>query len=130
MVPSWITVQLLLEQYAMRYPFTTFPTHGIDGKINGLVTLLRMKRVSPRERGNRRASDIAIPIEQVPVARPDDLLTDLFARMSPQSAGRALVFDGEQLVGIVSPSDVGRRLHLGMTQTRAGAPRPEIPPAA
>src|SRR5207302_7348073 len=75
-VPSWITVQLLLEQYAMRYPFTTFPTHGIDGKINGLVTLLRMKRVSPRERGNRRASDIAIPIEQMPVARPDDLLTD------------------------------------------------------
>ena len=129
-VPSWITVRLLLEQYAMRYPYTAFPTHGLDGKVDGLVTLLGMKRVPPRQRGERRASEISIPIEQLPIARPDDLVTDLFSRMSSRGAGRALVFDGEQLVGIVSPSDVGRRLQLGTVQPPAAARRPESPPVA
>ena len=129
-VPSWITVRLLLEQYAMRYPYTAFPTHGLDGKVDGLVTLLGMKRVPPRQRGERRASEISIPIEQLPIARPDDLVTDLFSRMSSRGAGRALVFDGEQLVGIVSPSDVGRRLQVGTVQPPAAARRPESPPVA
>ena len=129
-VPSWVTVQLLLEQYAVRYPFTAFPTHGLDGKIDGLVTLVGMKRVSPRQRAVRRASEISIPIAQVPIARPNDLVTDLFARMTPRSAGRALVFDGEQLVGIISPSDVGRRLQVGNVQPPAAAARPESPPVA
>ena len=64
-VPSWIMVEMLIERYAMRYHFTTFPIHDING--------------------------------------------------------RALVFEGDHLVGIVSPSDVARRLQLG--ELRSEPPR-------
>ena len=129
-VPSWITVNLLIDQYALRHPFSTFPTHGIDGRIDGLVTLVAMKRVPPNQRAGRRASDVMIPIADVPVASPDELVTDLLARVGAASEGHALVFEDDRLVGIVSPSDVGRRLQLGAPSARVTAPAPSLPPAA
>ncbi len=120
-VPGWITVELLVEQYAMRYHFTTFPTHDIAGRIDGLVTLRGMKRVPVAERSRVRAAEIAIPLTQIPIAAPTDLLTDLLPKLGPQSDGRAVVFDGDQLVGIVSPSDVACRMQLG--ELRSEPPR-------
>jgi CBS domain-containing protein len=72
-----------------------------------------MKRVAVAERGHMRAADIAIPLEQVPTAASGDPLVDLLPRLGISSDGRALVFDGDQLVGIVSPSDIARRMQLG-----------------
>ena len=45
-VPSWITVELLVEQYVMGHDFTSFPTHSIDGRIDGLVTMRGIKLVA------------------------------------------------------------------------------------
>jgi Zn-dependent protease len=118
-VPSWITVELLVEQYVMGHQFTSFPTHSIDGRIDGLVTMRGIKQLRPKERGNRRAIDIAIPIERVPVAQRDEPITDLLKRMGSASDGRALVYDSGTLVGIVSPSDIARLLQSG--PGRAGA---------
>lgn len=88
---------------------------------SGLVTLRSMKRVPAGQRSTVRAADMAIPLAQMPRAAPADLLTDLLPRLGPQSDGRALVFEGNHLVGIVSPSDVARRLHLG--ELRSEPPR-------
>jgi Zn-dependent protease len=120
-VPGWITVELLVEQYAMRYHFTTFPIHDIAGRIEGLVTLRSMKRVPGPQRSRVRVADIAMPLAQIPTAAPTDLLTDLLPKLGPQSDGRALVFDGDQLVGIVSPSDVARRMQVA--ELRSEPPR-------
>jgi Zn-dependent protease len=120
-VPSWITVELLVDQYVMGHQFTSFPTHSIDGRLDGLVTMRGIKQVPPQQRGNRRAIDIAIPIDRVPVARQDEKLTDLLKRVGPASDGRAIVYDGGTLVGIVSPSDVARRFHGGPGRVAARA---------
>ena len=125
LVPSWITVQLLMEQYLMRSQFTSFPTHGLDGRIDGLVTLHNIRRVPPHQRSTRRASDVAVPIAQVPIAAPDDLLTDLLPRLGAQTEGRALVFENDQLVGIVSPRDIARVL---TSMARSPGVQP-LPPA-
>jgi Zn-dependent protease len=118
-VPSWITVELLVEQYVMGHQFTSFPTHSIDGRIDGLVTTRGIKQLRPQQRGNHRAIDIAIPVERVPVARLDEPITDLLKRMGNASDGRALVYDSDRLVGIVSPSDIARLVQSG--PGRAGA---------
>ena len=123
-VPSWITVELLVEQYVMGHQFTSFPTHSIDGRIDGLVTMRGIKQLRPKERTNRRAIDIAIPIERVPVARRDEPITDLLKRMGNASDGRALVYDFGTLVGIVSPSDIARLLQSG--PGRAGGTRSRL----
>jgi Zn-dependent protease len=112
-VPSWITVELLVEQYVMGHDFTSFPTHSIDGRIDGLVTMRGIKQVPLQQRGNRRAIDIAIPADQVPIARQDEPVTDLLKRIGTASDGRAMVYDGGTLVGIVSPSDIARLFQSG-----------------
>ncbi|HEY8674157.1 MAG TPA: site-2 protease family protein [Candidatus Dormibacteraeota bacterium] len=116
-VPSWITVELLVEQYVMGHEFTSFPTHSIDGRIDGLVTLRGIKRLPAQQRRNRRAIDIAIPSALVPIARRDEQLTDLLKRMGNASDGRAMVFDADHLVGIVSPSDIARLLQPELRRT-------------
>lgn len=116
-IPGWITLDALIEQYAMRYHFTTFPIHDVGGHVQGLVTLRRLKRVAASERGHTRALDIAIPLEQVPIVASADRLTDLLSKLGTASDGRALVFDGDQLVGIVSPSDIARRLQVSELRT-------------
>jgi len=116
-VPSWITVELLVEQYVMGHEFTSFPTHSIDGRIDGLVTLRGIKRLPAQQRRNRRAIDIAIPSALVPIARRDEQLTDLLERMGNASDGRAMVFDADHLVGIVSPSDIARLLQPELRRT-------------
>jgi Zn-dependent protease len=120
-VPSWITVELLVDQYVMGHEFTSFPTHGIDGRIDGLVTMRGIKQPRPQQRSDRRAIDIAIPIDRVPVARRDEPITDLLKRIGNASDGRALVYDSGTLVGIVSPSDIARLLQSGPGRTRARA---------
>jgi Zn-dependent protease len=112
-VPSWITVELLVEQYVMGHQFTSFPTHSIDGRIDGLVTMRGIKQVPPQQRGSRRAIDIAIPADRVPVARQDEPITELLKRIGTASDGRAMVYDGGTLVGIISPSDVARLFQGG-----------------
>jgi Zn-dependent protease len=112
-VPSWITVELLVEQYVMGHDFTSFPTHSIDGRIDGMVTMRGIKQVPLQQRGNRRAIDIAIPADQVPIARQDEPVTDLLKRIGTASDGRAMVYDGGTLVGIVSPSDIARLFQSG-----------------
>ncbi|MEA2636974.1 MAG: hypothetical protein QOE18_31 [Chloroflexota bacterium] len=122
-VPSWITVELLVEQYVMGHEFTSFPTHSIDGRIDGLVTLRGIKRLPAQQRRTRRAIDIAIPSALVPIARRDEQVTDLLKRMGNASDGRAMVFDADHLVGIVSPSDIARLLQpeLGRAPSRVAA---------
>ena len=120
-VPSWITVELLVEQYVMGHQFTSFPTHSIDGRIDGLVTMRGIKQVPQAQRANRRAIDIAIPVDHVPTARQDEQVTDLLKRIGPASDGRAMVYDGATLVGIISPSDIARLFQSGPGRAAASA---------
>jgi Zn-dependent protease len=118
-VPSWITVELLVDQYVMGHEFTSFPTHSIDGRIDGLVTMRGIKQIPVQQRSKRRAIDIAIPIDRVPTARQDENVTDLLKRMGTASDGRAMVYDGGTLVGVVSPSDIARLFQTGPGRTAA-----------
>jgi Zn-dependent protease/CBS domain-containing protein len=131
-VPSWITVDLLLDHYVVRSNLTSFVTHGVDGHLDGLITLQAIRRVPRNQLSRKRAADIAVPIDAVPTAAPGELLTDLLSRMTPRTEGRALVFDQGQLVGVVAPADVARVLATirpprGM---RPLPPPPPLPPAA
>ncbi|HEX6538718.1 MAG TPA: site-2 protease family protein [Candidatus Dormibacteraeota bacterium] len=130
-VPSWVTVELFINHYAAGTGLTAFPTNGLDGSVDGLVTANALRRVPPAQRSTRRASEVMIAIAQVPVTRPDELVTDLLSRVGRQSEGHALVFDGDRLVGVISPSDIGRRLRFGVPKPPPlNVPSPGLPPAA
>ena len=111
--PGWITVDAFLEDYALRHRFSAFPIQTFGGDLGGLITLNRLKAVPPDRRAAVRVSDVACGMEQVPVARSEEMLLDLVGRISGCADGRALVIDNGRLVGIVSPTDVARTLEMG-----------------
>ena len=122
-VPGWLTVEQFLESVAPTHRFTTYPVHDPAGKLTGVVRLSDLIRVQSNNRDRMRLSDSARPISQVPVTRPDEDLAALIERLGATLDQRVLVFDHEQLVGIVSPSDVAR--FIGVRESLRGVqPKP------
>jgi len=68
--------------------------------------------VAPAGLDTARLGDVAIAIAEVPSARPDEMLVELLSPLTPQTGGRALVFDHGELVGIVTPADIARAVEV------------------
>jgi Zn-dependent protease/CBS domain-containing protein len=108
-VPASATVAQFLNDYLPRYRHSAFPVMD-DGQSVGLVTLRRVNQVPAGERGRTTLRDAACPLAEVARATPDEPLADVLPRLNACSDGRALVFSGGHLVGIVSPADISRAL--------------------
>ncbi|MGZ4615954.1 MAG: site-2 protease family protein [Actinomycetes bacterium] len=105
--PPDTTVADFVDEYLFRRHHSTYPLMQ-DDRLVGLVTLRRVKRVPPSHRSTTTLRQIACPADEVPIAGPDQPLVDLIARVNATADGRALVFDGNELVGVVSPTDISR----------------------
>ncbi len=111
--PAWITVDDFIQHYVLGDRHSAYPVADPDGSIVGLVTLTQLRDVGPARRAATRVGDIALPLSAVPTAAPQEPLTALLERMSaagPRS--RALVFEGGQVVGIVTPTDLARLIDV------------------
>ncbi|HKF76974.1 MAG TPA: site-2 protease family protein [Candidatus Dormibacteraeota bacterium] len=107
-VPDWLTVEQLIGSVAPRYRFSTYPLHDPSGKLTGVARLGELLRTASSAGSQRRLHEVSHPISEVPTAHPDEDLEHLVQRLGSALQDRVLVFDGDQLVGILSPSDVGR----------------------
>jgi Zn-dependent protease/CBS domain-containing protein len=117
-VPEHLTVQQLVDDVVMEHHCSAFPTTDAAGRVTGLVTLSAVRRVPRDERARTEVGTVATPLAQVVRAAPDELAPELLGRLGASSDGRALVFDGDDLVGIVSPTDVVRMSDLAMMGAR------------
>ena len=106
-----ITVAELIDAYVLRRQHSTFPLVDATGLV-GLVTLRRINAVPPQLRAAVAARDIACPLGGVVAATPDQRLSELLPRLRASPDGRALVFDGGRLVGVISPSDISRAIEF------------------
>jgi Zn-dependent protease/CBS domain-containing protein len=119
-VPGWLTVEQFLESFAPQHSFSTYPVHEPSGRLTGVVRLSELVRVPGSDRGTTRLTDVARPLAEVPVSRPNDDLAGLIERLGSTLDRRVLVFDQEQLVGIVAPADVARVLAIRQTVEKSG----------
>lgn len=110
--PGWFTVDAFVERYVLGQRYSAYPVEGFDGHITGLITLAQLRAVPPLDRATTRVADVAIPLARVPTATPDQPLTELMEHLSPDTGGRALVFDAGKLVGIVTPTDIARMIEV------------------
>jgi Zn-dependent protease len=111
-VPDWLTVEQFLSAEAPRHSFTTYPVHDPQGALTGVVRLREV--IEHRRPGqlDKRVSEFAHPLSEIVTARPDEDLGALVERAGARLERRVLVFDGTQLVGIISPADIARILTL------------------
>jgi CBS domain-containing protein len=108
-----VSVQALLDDYVLRYRHSSFPVNDPGGQLTGLVTLSRVKTIPPASRQATPVSSIAIPLDRLTRAEPDEPIAELLSRLASGRERRALVFDRRQpgadrLVGIVTPTDIAR----------------------
>lgn len=109
-VPSWISVDELIERYVLSARHSAYPVLSVDGMVTGLVTLAQLRTVPRAERPATRVGDVAVPLAEVTTAAPETDLLSLMERLSPRTGNRALVLEGRRLVGIVTSTDIARAI--------------------
>ncbi len=110
--PGWLTIDAFVEQHVLGQRHSAYPVVDVSGAVEGLVTLTQLRTVPPTGRSTVRLDAVALPLDRVPTAGPDDPLAELVERSSRETGGRALVLDGSHLVGIVTPADVTRLIEM------------------
>jgi CBS domain-containing protein len=111
--PGWITVEDFIQRYVLGDRHSAYPVSDRNGSIVGLVTLTQLRNVAPSQRTTTSVGEIALPLQSVPTAAPQEPLSALLERMAPVGPrSRALVIDGRGVVGIVTPSDVARLIDV------------------
>jgi Zn-dependent protease/predicted transcriptional regulator len=119
-VPDWTTADAFLSDVAPSHHFSTYPLRDLQGRLSGVVRLRAVVHAA-RADPPRRLRDLATSIDALPRTTPDEGLSALLERLGPAIEQRVLVFEGEDLVGILSPADVTRILTLRRaTEARAG----------
>jgi Zn-dependent protease len=118
------TVDRFLHDVVLVQRYSTYPLVDASGAFAGLVTLNRLRGVPADVRTTTLLSDIACSPEDATVTRPDEPLVSLLPRLAGCSDGRAVVMEGRQVAGVVSPSDVARTLQLA--ELRAPDPYPGV----
>jgi Zn-dependent protease len=125
--PAHLTVARVLDEHMLVHHCSAFPLVGEQGRVVSLVTLRQVKNVFPERRAEIRAEEVAWPVDQLVRAQPDEPVTALLERLAATDAGdgRALVFDDDRLVGIVSPTDLTHALDVALLRRQ---PRPAPTP--
>lgn len=119
-----LTVAQFLRDIALLRRHSAFPLLDHAGRIQGMVTLNRIRALPAEQRETTLLHEVACPPDEIPLARPDEPLSALLPRLKGCADGRALVVINDDMVGIVSPSDISRAaaLHGLGVQVGTGAP--------
>ena len=107
-----VMVAEFVRDVLMARRHSAFPLVDASGDAAGMVTLNRIRALSQDRHAITTIGEIACPVDEVPIVRPDELVSELLVRLGGCADGRALVMDGDRLVGIISPSDISRAAAL------------------
>ncbi len=106
-----VSIDDLVHDYFLRRPFSAFPVTD-DGALEGLVTLAQVRALPRDGWHDLTVADIMSPLSEILTAGPDDPMLDVLAAMRAADSRRVLVVRGEDLLGIISATDVARWLDL------------------
>jgi Zn-dependent protease len=116
-----VTLGDFMDRVVWSGRFTTYPVVA-DGRAVGLLPFRCVAAVPRREWETRTVRECMLPREEVPVVREDDALYDAATALG-NGLHRALVLDGDRLVGLLSATDVARALDLRNPRRRRQASR-------
>jgi len=92
-----------------RLRVTALPVE-LDGEYEGIVALRQVELLKPAEREN--SSTLALTDRRAPRLDADLPLVTALEKMAARDVEEAPVFLGEELVGLIEASDLGRALRL------------------
>ncbi|MFE0677695.1 site-2 protease family protein [Streptomyces sp. NPDC058867] len=107
-VPAATTISEFLADPRYRYRHSAFPVVDGADTAAGLVTVRDADAVAEPERSSTPVTEAMVPVDDLPTPHPGDPLARLVPALQAHPAHRALVLEGNRLVGIVTSADISR----------------------
>jgi Zn-dependent protease len=108
-IPPELTLRDAVDDYFMRYDHGAFPVDE-HGRTIGLLTLRGVRRVPREQWPSRRVRDHMVPLGDQVLVAPDARMDAVLGKLQDGEAGRVLVVQDGEVVGIITPSDLTRWL--------------------
>ena len=108
-IPPDLTLRDAMDRYFMRYDHSAFPVDE-QGRTIGLLTLRKVRRVPSDQWSTSRVRDHMVPLGDQVVVSPDARMDQVMAKLEDGEAGRVLVVEAGEVVGIITASDLSRWL--------------------
>jgi Zn-dependent protease/CBS domain-containing protein len=108
-IPPDLTLRDAMDRYFLRYDHSAFPVDE-QGRTIGLLTLRKVRRVPSDQWSTSRVRDHMVPLGDQVVVSPDARMDQVMAKLEDGEAGRVLVVEAGEVVGIITPSDLSRWL--------------------
>jgi predicted transcriptional regulator len=108
-IPPELSLQDAVDGYFMRYDHGAFPVDE-QGRTVGLLTLQGVRRVPQEQWPTRRVRDVMVPLGNQVLVAPDTRMDQVMHKLEDSEAGRVLVVQAGEVVGIITPSDLARWL--------------------
>jgi Zn-dependent protease/CBS domain-containing protein len=108
-IPPELSLQDAVDDYFMRYDHGAFPVEE-QGRTIGLLTLRGVRRVPREQWPTRRVRAAMVPLSDQVVVAPDARMDGVVGKLQDGEAGRVLVVQDGEVVGIITPSDLTRWL--------------------
>src|SRR6266540_3106128 len=108
-IPPELSLQDAVDDYFMRYDHSGFPVEE-QGRTVGLLTLRGVRRVPREQWSSSRVRDLMVPLGGQVVVAPDARMDGVLGKLEDGEAGRVLVVQDDEVVGIITPSDLTRWL--------------------
>jgi Zn-dependent protease/predicted transcriptional regulator len=106
-----VTIGQFMDDIVWNTRHTTYPVTE-NGDALGLLPFRCVAQVPRSEWEKRTVRDCMVPADEVPTVSEDDELIDAATELGESELGRALVVDGDRLVGLLSATDVARALEI------------------
>ena len=113
-IPPELSLQDAVDDYFMRYDHGAFPVDE-HGRTVGLLTLRGVRRVPREQWPIRRVRELMVPVGDQVVVAPDARMDGVLGKLQDGEAGRVLVVQDGEVVGIITPSDLTRWLRRWRT---------------
>jgi Zn-dependent protease/CBS domain-containing protein len=113
-IPPDLTLQDAVDDYFMRYDHGAFPVDE-QGRTIGLLTLRGVRRVPRGQWPTRLVREHMVPLSDQVLVAPEARMDGVLGKLEDSQAGRVLVAQDGEVVGIITPSDLTRWLRRWRT---------------
>ncbi len=102
-----------LAEHFLHYKYGAFPV-VYGSTTHGIVSLQNMKTVPREQWPETKVARILIPLKETLVLQPDSDAAEVMMKMASTNAGRALIMENGNLIGLLSRTDMMRFMQMHM----------------
>jgi Zn-dependent protease/CBS domain-containing protein len=100
-----VTVQGLVNDYFLVHPHGGYPVVE-NGRLQGVVTMSSVRSIPRERRESETVAQAMVPLQRVVTIGPMASAAEAMQKMAGKQIGRLIVTDGENVLGIITRSDV------------------------